>query len=692
MVIKSNHLINEKSPYLLQHAHNPVNWFPWSDEAFDKAIRDDLPVFLSIGYSTCHWCHVMESESFEDEDVAKLMNDSFVSIKVDREERPDIDGDFMTVCQMLTGKGGWPLTIIMTPDKRPFFAATYIPRASRFGMVGMLDLIPKIYELWISDRGRLNRIADDVINALNDMETPEPGQSPDIENMQISAAFLKESYDKTYAGFGPPPKFPTPQNIRLAIRFARRANDRLMLEMASNTLINMRAGGIYDHLGFGFHRYSTDREWLLPHFEKMLYDQALISIAYLEAFQETGNALFSQTAREIFDYVKRCLTSEQGAFYSAEDADSEGAEGKFYTWKESEIRELLSSDNASLFIKTYGIRSEGNYRDEATGRPSETNILHLKPDSIVSSENNPLQLEELDKARSILFHEREKRIRPQRDDKILADWNGLMIAALSIGARVLRETLYSEMAENAARFVMEKMVDREGYLLHRHREGDSAIQAYLDDYSFLAWGMLELYEATFDVEYLKSAIALIDKMIDLFWDDTDGGFFHTSETHELVLTRSKETYDGAMPSGNSVALYVLLKAGRIISDSRLEETAHSLTGIYSGILSRSPMGFNYFLLGLDYAIGPSKELVISGDIDSDTVKRLLAALSATFCPHLSIISRPADGFENIDEITGYTKEMVPVEGKATFYLCSGMSCERPSTDEEYVLSKLRDDD
>ncbi|MCJ7808413.1 MAG: thioredoxin domain-containing protein, partial [Dehalococcoidia bacterium] len=516
-----NRLIQEKSPYLLQHADNPVDWYPWGADAFTKAQSENKPIFLSIGYSTCHWCHVMAHESFEDLEVGKLMNESFVSIKVDREERPDIDAVYMKVCQMMTGSGGWPLTIIMTPDKEPFFAATYIPRESRFGLIGMLDLIPRIKELWSTRQTEVLDSASQITGALRQA-------SSDISNEELSESMLHLTYeqlasrfDQENGGFSIAPKFATPHNLLFLLRYWARTGNEQSLHMVEKTLQAMRSGGIYDHIGFGFHRYSTDTQWLVPHFEKMLYDQAMLAMAYTEAYQVTGKEEYAQTAHEIFDYILRDMTAPDGGFYSAEDADTDGEEGKFYLWTHQEIAQVLSVEEANLATIVFSIKKDGNF-SETDGRENISNILHLTETLEELAVNLNISVHELkknlEKIRKKLFAYREKRVHPHKDDKILTDWNGLMVAALSKGAQVLNEPHYASAAKRAIDFTLNNMLTSDGRLLHRFRDGQAALPAYIDDYAFLIYGMLELYETSFDSRYLEGAIALNGDLIDHFWD------------------------------------------------------------------------------------------------------------------------------------------------------------------------------
>ncbi|MDP3104376.1 MAG: thioredoxin domain-containing protein [Candidatus Methanoperedens sp.] len=514
---KPNRLALEKSPYLLQHAHNPVDWYPWGTEAFEKAKREDKPIFLSSGYSTCHWCHVMEKESYEDEEVAELMNEAFVSIKIDREERPDIDGIYMKVCQAMSGSGGWPLNIIMTPDKKPFFAGTYIPKESRYGRTGMLELIPEIRDIWKKNRGKAESLAAQIISSLS--EEQEAGEELKVDVLHVAYEQLLEAFDEQHGGFGGAPKFPTPHNLTFLLRYWKRTGDIMALRMVERTLTAMSMGGIYDHAGFGFHRYSTDAKWLVPHFEKMLYGQALLAMAYTEAYQATGNQEFKRIACEVFTYVLRDMTSPEGGFYSGEDADSEGVEGKFYVWTENEI-DLALGEHSELMKKVFGIDKYGNFREE--GKSSGKNILYMSKTLTEMSANLKLPADQIRRrigdAKQKLFAAREKRVHPGKDDKILADWNGLMIAAFAKGAQAFNEPAYADAACRAADFIFSRMRTDDGRLYHRYREGEPAVMAFLDDHAFLVWGLIELYEATFGVSYLRAALEITDIMMEHFWD------------------------------------------------------------------------------------------------------------------------------------------------------------------------------
>jgi len=687
---RPNRLIKEKSPYLLQHAYNPVDWHAWNKEAFEKARTENKPVFLSIGYSTCHWCHVMEKESFEDVEVAELMNETFVSIKVDREERPDIDHVYMTVCQMMTGSGGWPLTIVMTPDKKPFFAATYIPKGSRFGRTGMVELIPRIREVWTNRNKDVLDSAESMTTSLQSLEKDSFGDPLDAHVLDKAYQELSERFDKTYGGFSGPPKFPTPHNFFFMLRHWRRADNQEALNMVEKTLQEIRWGGIFDQIGFGFHRYSTDREWLVPHFEKMLYDQAMLALAYLETYQATGKELYADTAREIFTYVLRDLRSPEGGFYSAEDADSEGVEGKFYVWTEQQIREVLPPDEADLVVRAFHVEKSGNFREEASGKNLETNILYTGKSLADMASELKFPLKELesriDSARSRLFEAREKRIHPHKDDKILTDWNGLMIAALAKGAQVLEDTLYSDAAEGAVDFILKKMRKADGRLLHRFRDGEAGIDAVLDDYAFLVWGLIETYEATFDARFLKTALELNEDMMRHFWDERAGGLYFTSDDAENLIVRKKEVYDGALPSGNAVALLNLLRLSRFTGDADLEDRAFKLQRGFSQQVRQFPSGYTQFLSAVDFGLGSSHEVVISGALGA---KEMLNALRSRFSPNQVLVFRPAgDESAGIDAVAPFAKKYAPIDGKATAYVCSGHSCKDPTTEVKDLLALL----
>lgn len=685
-----NRLINEKSPYLLQHAYNPVDWFPWSDEAFEKAKTENKPIFLSIGYSTCHWCHVMEHESFEDIETAELMNKVFVSIKVDREERPDIDNIYMSVCQMMTGSGGWPLSIIMTPGKKPFFSGTYFPKESRYGRIGFKELINNINEAWINKRSEIESSADELTSHLQKINNSSGAAiklNPDILNIAYNN--FEKRFDPVNGGFGSSPKFPSPHNIMFLLRYWKRSGDNKALKMVTKTLMEMRKGGIFDHVGFGFHRYSTDKNWLVPHFEKMLYDQALLVMAYTEAHQATQNFDFKKTAEEIIQYVLRDMTSPEGGFYSAEDADSEGVEGKFYLWTQGELYKILGKTDSDFAFNVFNTNPNGNFHEEATGKSSGENILNLsKPlDEIAVNlnidKNNLIQ--RLESIRQKLFTEREKRARPFKDDKILADWNGLMIAALAKAGSIFNNDNYITAAEKCFSFTEKYLTNKDGKLLHRYREGDSSIRGSIDDYSFLIWGLIELYEATFKARYLTKAVELTNIVLKHYWDESNGGFFFALDFGEKLLVRTKEIYDGAIPSGNSVMLYNLIRIARMTSVSIYENYANSLMDYFSESVQKAPSGSSFFLSAFEFIIGPSYEIIIVGDMENPETQNIINSINQKFIPNkVLILKDPA----NSEFLLPYLKPYRQINSKPTIYVCKNFHCEQPTTDINDALSML----
>jgi len=688
---KTNRLAKEKSPYLLQHKHNPVDWYPWGEEAFAKAKRENKPVFLSIGYSTCHWCHVMERECFEDEEVAKLLNDTFVCIKVDREERPDIDNIYMQICQIMTQRGGWPLTIMMTPDKKAFFAGTYFPKKSMGGRIGMIDLVPRVEDIWKKQRDELEKQADQVTEILIRTSKGTPGEGLDDKVLKLGYDQLSERYDSQRGGFSKAPKFPTPHNMMFLLRYHARTGDEKALKMVEKTLVEMRRGGMYDQVGFGFHRYSTDADWLLPHFEKMLYDQALLAMAYTEAFQLTGKAEYRETAREIFTYVLRDMTSPDGGFYSAEDADSEGEEGKFYVWKSSELDEILGKADADLYRAAFNFVPQGNWKDQATGEIPGTNIPHLKATlaELAESQKTPDLAARLEAARKKLFDVREKRVHPHKDDKVLADWNGLMIAALAKSAAAFDEPAYARAAERAADFVLTKMRDPQGRLLHRYRDGDAALAASVDDYAFMVWGLTELYQATFDVKRLQAAVALNEEMLKHYWDDKDGGLFFTADDSETLILRQKEVYDGAVPSGNSVAMLNLLRLGKFTENPELEVKARSIGKAFTKFVERGPSGHTQLLSALEFLTGPSYEVVVAGRTDALDTREMLSALGRAFVPNKVVVFRASEVEQPaIVKLAPFTERQTAQGGKATAYVCQNYQCNLPTNDRAKMLELM----
>ncbi len=686
----SNRLIDEKSPYLLKHAHNPVDWYPWCDEAFERAREEQKPVFLSIGYSTCHWCNVMEEESFNDPEVAALMNEAFICIKVDREERPDVDNLYMSVALMLIGSGGWPLTIFMTPDREPFLAGTYYPRETSFGRIGMMELIPRIKKAWEDHKEDVLKSASNITEALKKQSGHAPGKGLDGSVLEAAYAGFAESFDEECGGFGISPKFPMPHSLSFILRYWRRTGDEKALDMVKVTLRSMRRGGIFDHLGFGFHRYSTDREWLVPHFEKMLYDQAMLGIAYSEAYQATGDEEFAHTARLIYSYVLRDLTDAGGQFYSAESADSEGEEGKFYVWTADTIRRSLDKHHVQIAELCYGIKEEGNFLDPLTRERTGTNILYTaKTPSAVAEELGMSEGEAkelLEEARGRLFDLRNRGVRPDMDDKVLTDWNGLMIASLAKGAKALDEPGYADAAAAAADFILNKLRQKDGRLLHRWRLREAALEANADDYAFFIWGLLELYEATFETRHLKAAIELNSIFIEDFWDAQAGGFFFTGSRGEQMLVRQKIIHDAAVPSANSVSMLNLLRLGAMTADGKLRQMASKVGEAFAESVRQGPSSFAQLMCAVDFAVGPSAEVVIVGDPRAKDSEKMLEALRGAFVPNKAVIFRPTtEDSPDIDAITSFTKDLRSIDGKATAYVCRGQKCELPTTDPQEML-------
>ena len=760
---KPNKLINQSSPYLLEHAYNPVNWYPWSDEAFKAAEKEDKPIFLSIGYSACHWCHVMAKESFEDEEVAALLNEVFINIKVDREERPDIDKIFMEIAMAMLQHAGWPLTIIMTSDKKPFFAGTYIPKysAKDGSYLGMLDLIENVKILWANQRQKIIKSTSwvkDYLAKLSKKSHIKVFDSKSISNIMDKAYIAFENFfDHVNGGFGISPKFPMAHNLMFLLRYYSKTKNENALYMVEKTLQRMRNGGIWDHMGYGFHRYSTDQMWLLPHFEKMLYDQALLSMAYLEAFKITKNEIYKDTAINIYTYVLRDMTSkENGTFYAAEDADSEGEEGKYYIWTMDQIKKVLSRsksknlknlnkevtkpyiDDIDFAIDIFNIKEEGNFSDEATGKKSGKNILHLT----LSLDEIALKYqigkkEALDKIQNIiaiLFKARRFRKPPLKDDKILTDWNGLMIASLAKAARVFGDfkgraaefegsyskgvfsyTSYINLAIKAADFILSQAKINKKELFHSLKSGNDKTPANLDDYAFFIWGLLELYESTFNTEYLKAAIDLTDISIEKFYDNINGGFYFTSIENSDVMERLKYGNDGTIPGGNSVSMLNLLKLAYITSRKDLLNIAENTGRFFFSDIEKNPDFHSMFISALDFLSGPVYEVVICGKKNSKDTKEMFDVLNSEYIPNKVVLFKPDFEPDNksynitdsrldyiqynesesirkdkvdIVKIAPYTADYKAIDGKATAYVCINYSCKLPTNKPSYMLKLL----
>jgi len=702
----TNRLIKEKSPYLLQHAHNPVDWYAWGTEAFEKAKREDKPVFLSIGYSTCHWCHVMERESFENESIAKILNEHFISIKVDREERPDIDHIYMQAVMAMTGQGGWPLSVFITPDQEPFYGGTYFPPDDMYGRPGFKILLVSIADAWKTKRDEIQSSAASMVEAFKNIRKGSANGKVKLNELVLKKGFeqLQMNFDARYGGFGSAPKFPRSHLISFLFRYWKRKGEKDALSMAELTLTEMAKGGMYDQIGGGFHRYSTDGYWHIPHFEKMLYDQALLARTYLEAYQITKNETYADIAREIFEYVLRDLLSTEGGFFSAEDADSlspdapagekEKKEGAFYIWKESEIRNLLDEDAAKAFIYRFGVQPNGNARSDPQGEFKGLNTLYAAHSIEETATYMDWPIEKaksaLEKARQKLFEVRSKRPRPHLDDKILVDWNGLMIGSLAFGSRVLKEPRYLQAAERAAHFILEKLVAPDERLLHRYRDGEAGIEAKHEDYAFFIHGLLDLYEASFSVNYLAQAKKLADQMIERYWDSEIGGFFITPKDGEKLIARPKEIYDGAIPSGNSFALLDLVRLSRFTGSKTYGEHSEKMINAFADEISEAPTAYPQFLIGFDFALGPSKEIVIAGDAGSPGVARMAAEVFSRFLPNKIVVLRPAkeDAVKEIADVIPFIRDEKPLDGQPTAYVCENFVCKLPTTDMQEFVSLL----
>ncbi|MHC4704461.1 MAG: thioredoxin domain-containing protein, partial [Planctomycetota bacterium] len=629
----TNRLTNESSPYLLQHAHNPVDWYPWGDEALERAKREDKPIFLSIGYSTCHWCHVMERESFADERIAKIMNEHFVSIKVDREQRPDVDAIYMNAVQMMTGSGGWPLSVFLTPQGEPFYGGTYFPPTDVYGRPSFERVLLAIAEAWKQRREELVESAGKISSVLAGLSEQPAQETLSIDILRNAHLYFEQTFDSTYGGFGGAPKFPQASNLSMLLAYWHRTGDAKALAMVDKTLDAMAKGGIYDHLGGGFHRYSTDARWLVPHFEKMLYDQALLSTVYIQAYQATRNEDYARTAREVFDYVLRDMTAPEGGFYSAEDADSEGKEGLFYVWTLEEIESILGPEHAKVFVQYYGVTERGNFEDNK----SIFNVTESLEDVAKRLKKDPAEAEGIiQQSRSKLLEHRSKRIRPHRDDKVIAGWNGLMISAMARGGAALQEPRYVTAAEKAGEFVLSKL-RRDGRLMRYYRDGKVAGPGFLDDYAFVITGLLDLYEATFDARWLAEARKLTEQIIERFGDEEAGGFFLAAKDAEALIVRSKPGYDGAVPSGNSVAAFALLKLGRLTMERRFTYRGERVLKAFSAQITRSPTSLTAMLAALDFSIGPTQEIVIAGDPEQADTKDMVKIVRSRFLPRAVIL-------------------------------------------------------
>ena len=670
---RRNALSESLSPYLQQHADNPVNWMEWSDEAFALAKKQDKPIFLSIGYSTCHWCHVMAHESFSDPDIAEIMNRHFINIKVDREVRPDVDAIYMRAVQVMSGNAGWPLSVFLAPDGKPFYGGTYFPPTSRYGMPSFETVLKSIAGAWENERDKLLNSAD----RLTEIISADREHNPDIKltpgMLTTAAKRLTYMFDPAFGGFGRAPKFPQPSNLSMLLAYYHRTRDKDAIYMVKTTLDNMADGGIYDHLGGGFHRYSTDSMWLVPHFEKMLYDQALITRALIETYQVTGDQKYADTACEVFDYVLRDMLDQNGGFYSAEDADSEGHEGTFYVWSKNEIVELLGDEDAEIFNSYYGVTDEGNFEGK--------NILHVVDNKKEIAKKYSVSEQQLTRAlsrgRKTLFDAREKRIRPHRDEKIITGWNGLMVASFARAGRVLNNNNYTNAASNAMEFILKELIV-DGRLKRYFASGKAEQSAVLDDYAFVIYALVELYHADYNPKWLSEAIKMSEAMIELFADKEKGGFFLTGVDSEKLIYRGKDITDGAIPSGNSVAAAALLKLGRLTAKSRFVKIAEKAVEVNSSRLAEGSGDLYEMLVAVDFLLGPKQEIVISAGNDKSKADAMLDVVNSYYLPRAVVVLN--DASNEIQEIVPFVKNQPVVDGKATAYVCQNYACKQPVTD------------
>ena len=663
-----NKLIDEKSPYLLQHAYNPVKWYPWGTEAFEIARKENKPIFLSIGYSTCHWCHVMAHECFEDQEVAELLNRDYVCIKVDKEERPDIDTVYMTICQVTVGHGGWPLTVLMTPDQKPFYIATYLPKNSRPAVLGLMDLLTQVSTQWLNNPQDMISTGDKIADIMKrEFEASSDSTEVTKEFVDLAVTQFNQSFDHDYGGFGNEPKFPTPHNLMFLLRHAALEADENSLFMVENSLKHMYRGGIYDHIGYGFSRYSTDAQWLVPHFEKMLYDNALLATTFIETYQYTKNTLYKTVAEQIFEYIRREMTDAEGGFYTAQDADSEGVEGKYYTFTPEEITELLGNEDGSFFCEYFNITKEGNFE----GGMSIPNLI--RSNDLKSDNERVMRL-----CKKVYSH-RLDRARLHKDDKALTSWNALMINAYATAAKVLQNEDYIDVAKRAVEFIDTRLTDPDGLLYVSYRDGKPSHFGLIDDYAFYAMALLSLYDVTFDIDYVKKAAFLTDKMLELFWDHKYGGFFLNASDAKQLIYRPKEVYDGAIPSGNSVAGYVLQRLANLTANHKYIEFADKQLCFLAGQVKDYPAGHSFALIAFLQRLYPTKEIVCVVSENED-YQELSDYLSEHFEPNTVVLLKSEENFEKVIEVADFVEDYRIINNKTTYYVCENHNCTAPTND------------
>jgi uncharacterized protein YyaL (SSP411 family) len=682
----TNRLIDETSPYLIQHAHNPVDWYPWGPEALKRSRDEDKPILLSIGYAACHWCHVMEHESFENEEIAQLMNDNFVCIKVDREERPDLDAIYMSAVQLLTQHGGWPMTVFLTPDLKPFYGGTYYPPVDSRGMPGFPRVLLAIADSYKNRRADILSSADEITSEMNKVNRFVAGNemlTTEVLNLAFSA--LTRTFDKVNGGFGGAPKFPPSMGLMFLLRYHKRTNSPVALEIVETTLQKMAAGGMYDHLGGGFARYSVDAQWLVPHFEKMLYDNALLARAYLYAFQQTKNPHYRQIAEETLEYIIRDMTDRAGGFYSSEDADSEGEEGKFYVWTRDEVMSVLGAEDGEIFCEFFDVTAQGNFEHGQS-------ILHTPRPLEEFAQAKGRDVEGLKRVinsgKKRLFNVREERVRPGRDEKSLAAWNGLMLTAFAEAANILGRDDYREVATRNAEFILGKLT-RDGRLLRTYKDGNAKLNAYLEEYAYVIEGLIALYEATFDLKYFDEARGLADTMIAKFWDASEGGFFFTADDHEELITRTKDYFDNAIPSGNSVAALALLKLGLLTEEHDYQRFAVMILRTMIQAMTRYPSAFGYLLSALDFYLSEPKEIAIVGKTDSHEIRLFIEEIYSRYIPN-KVVAAAEPGDEHAARSIKLLAARPMVGGKATAYVCRNYACLAPATSADELAERLEE--
>ena len=678
----TNRLINETSPYLLQHAHNPVNWYPWGEEAFEKAKSENKPLLLSIGYSACHWCHVMERESFENEEIAALMNKLFVNIKVDREERPDLDEIYMNAVQMMTGRGGWPMTMFLTPEGKPFYGGTYFPPEDRYNVPGFPKILQGVANAYYKQPQDIENSVKQILARLESMSRSEASPEPFEPDLIIRAAEqLGRAHDAEQGGFGRAPKFPNAGVYELFLRAYQKSRNPRFLDTITFTLMQMAQGGIYDHLGGGFHRYSVDEKWLVPHFEKMLYDNAQLARVYAQVYQITGDGQFKRVVEETVDYLLREMLQPEGGFYSTQDADSEGEEGKFFVWTPDEVSRILGEEPAEIFCRIYGVSDQGNFEGSNILHP----ILTLEQASKYFKRGEETIASLLDEAKAKLFAEREKRIKPFRDEKLITSWNGLALSGLAEAIKISDKREYQRAARQTVEFIFSRMF-RDGYLLHTYKDGVAKILGYLDDYAFLAVGLLDLFEAIHDRSLLARARELAQIMLREFWDDDDGAFFYTGKSHEPLITRAKPVFDASIPSGNSLAAQLLLRMYHYTNDENFLHKGEIILRSYRDAMAAQPFGLAHMLGALDFYLEKPKEIVIVGEPENPATRQLLRGVHSSYLPNstLQLVRSGAP----LREIAPLLEGKSQIDGKATAYVCHNFTCSAPVTTWDELKSLL----